>query len=68
LGLALDEPGTDDEIFDEKGIKFVIEKDIFNQAKPITVDFIETPQGSGFKLSSSISAAAGGGCGSGCSC
>lgn len=68
MGLALDEPGKDDEVFDEKGTKFVIEKDIFNQAKPITVDFIETPHGSGFKLHSGFSAAAGSGCGSGCSC
>ena len=66
MGMALDEPGKDDEIFDEKGTKFIIDKDIFNQAKPITVDFIETPQGSGFKLTSSFSAAAS--CGSGCSC
>lgn len=66
LGMALDEPGKDDELFDEKGTKFVIDKDIFNQAKPINVDFIETPQGSGFKVTSSLSAA-GGGCGSSCS-
>jgi iron-sulfur cluster assembly protein len=66
--LALDEPGKDDEIFNEKGTKFVIDKDIFNQAKPISVDFIDTPQGSGFKLSSGFTAAAGAACGSGCSC
>ena len=66
LGMALDEPGKDDELFDEKGTKFVIDKDIFNQAKPINVDFIETPQGSGFKVTSSLSAPSGG-CGSSCS-
>lgn len=64
--MALDEPGKDDEVFDEKGTKFVIDKDIFTQAKPINVDFIETPQGSGFKVTSSLSAADGG-CGSSCS-
>ena len=67
LGMALDEPGKDDEVFDEKGTKFVIEKDLFNQAKPINVDFVDTPQGSGFRLTSSLSAA-GGECGSSCSC
>jgi Fe-S cluster assembly iron-binding protein IscA len=66
--MALDEPGKDDEVFDEKGTKFVIEKDIFNQAKPINVDFVDTPQGSGFRLTSSLSAAGGGECGSSCSC
>ena len=55
--MALDEPGKDDEVFDEKGTKFVIEKDIFNQAKPINVDFVDTPQGAGFKLTSSLSTA-----------
>jgi iron-sulfur cluster assembly protein len=65
--MALDEPGTDDKVFDEKGTKFLIDKDVFDQAKPINVDFVDTPQGSGFKLTSSLSAA-GGGCGSSCSC
>jgi iron-sulfur cluster assembly protein len=64
--MALDEPGKDDQIFDEKGTKFLIDKDIFEQAKPINVDFVDTPQGSGFRLTSSLSAAAGG-CGSSCS-
>lgn len=64
--MALDEPGKDDEIFDEKGTKFLIEKDIFERAKPINVDFVDTPQGSGFRLTSSLSAE-GGGCGSSCS-
>ena len=64
--MALDEPGNDDQVFDEKGTKFVIEKEIYEQAKPINVDFIETPQGSGFKVTSSLSSA-GGGCGSSCS-
>lgn len=64
--MALDEPGNDDQVFDEKGTKFIIEKGIFEQAKPINVDFVETPQGSGFRLTSGLSAA-GGGCGSSCS-
>jgi iron-sulfur cluster assembly protein len=57
--MALDEPGNNDEVFEEKGTKFVIDKDIFNQAKPIHVDFVET---------SSLSAAGGSECGSSCSC
>lgn len=64
--MALDEPKNDDEVIDEKGTKFIIEKDLFSQAKPINIDFITTPQGAGFKLTSSFSEA-GGGCGS-CSC
>ncbi len=65
--MALDEQRNEDEVFDEKGTKFVIEKDLWEQAKPINIDFITTPQGSGFKLSSNLSSA-GGGCGGSCSC
>jgi iron-sulfur cluster assembly protein len=64
--MALDEPKTEDEVFDEKGTKFIIDKDLLSQAKPINVDFIESPQGSGFKLTSNLAPAAGG-CGSSCS-
>jgi iron-sulfur cluster assembly protein len=64
--MALDEPRDEDEVIEEKGTKFVIEKDIFNQAQPINIDFISTPQGAGFKLTSSLSADESG-CGS-CSC
>ncbi len=67
MGLALDEPANNDEVFEEKGTKFIVDKDVLNQAQPINVDFIDTPQGAGFKLTSALSAA-GGGCGSGCSC
>jgi iron-sulfur cluster assembly protein len=71
LGMALDEAKSEDKVFDEKGTKFVIDKDLLSQVQPITVDFIETPSGSGFKLSSSLAEPAGGcgsSCGSGSSC
>jgi Fe-S cluster assembly iron-binding protein IscA len=64
--MALDEPGNEDEVIEKKGTKFVVEKDLLKQAQPIHVDFISTPQGAGFKLTSSLSTE-GGGCGS-CSC
>jgi iron-sulfur cluster assembly protein len=63
--MALDEPRNEDEVIDEKEIKFVIEKDLLNQVKPINIDFVTTPQGAGFKLDSSLPK--GDGCGS-CSC
>ncbi len=63
--MALDEPRNDDEVIDEQGTRFVIEKDLFNQVQPISIDFITTPQGSGFKLDSRLPK--GDGCGS-CSC
>ena len=66
LGMALDEPKDDDQVFEEKGTKYIIEKNIYDQAKPINVDFVDSPRGSGFKLTSNLAQPAGG-CGS-CSC
>ncbi len=66
LGMALDENRNDtDELISVGSTNFVIEKDLFNQVKPINIDFIITPQGAGFKLTSSLPE--GGGCGD-CSC
>jgi len=63
--MALDEPKNEDEVIDEKGTKFIIEKDLLDQVKPINIDFITTPQGAGFKLTGNLGE--GDGCGS-CSC
>jgi len=63
--MALDEPKKEDEVFEEGGTRFIIDKDLFNQAKPINVDFITTANNSGFKITSSLQPAEGG-CGSSC--
>jgi Fe-S cluster assembly iron-binding protein IscA len=65
--MALDEPQENDATFTDQGITFVIEKALFNQVKPINIDFIESPEGSGFALTSSLSknggcSSEGGGC------
>ena len=62
--MALDEPQESDEVFQEKGITFLIGRDLFEQAKPIAVDFISTAAGSGFRLSSALVSA--GVCGGSC--
>ena len=64
--MALDEPREDDEIIEDKGITYLIEKDLFNKAKPIKVDFIDSVMGSGFTITSSMSRGAS--CSSSCSC
>jgi len=64
--MALDEPQDNDLTFEKQGINFAIEKDLVEKAKPIRVDFIESDQGAGFKLTSSLPATEG--CGSGCNC
>ncbi len=64
--MALDEPKDDDVIFEEDGIKYLINKDLFEMVKPVNVDFVESVFGSGFSISSKLSTGAS--CGSSCSC
>jgi len=52
--MALDESRDGDEIFKEDGITFLINKELYELVKPIKIDFIDSPQGSGFKVSSSV--------------
>lgn len=63
--MALDEPKGDDEIMKENGVTYLINKQLFDQVKPVTVDFVESTYGSGFSIQSSL--AKGGSCGT-CSC
>jgi len=63
--MALDEPKENDEIIEESGIKYLIEKDLYERVKPINVDFVESAMGSGFSITSAMSM--GSSCGS-CSC
>ena len=65
--MALDEPKETDEVVQDSGLTFLIDKTLYEEAKPITVDFMDSAMGSGFKLSSGL-AASGGGCGSCSSC
>jgi len=65
LGMALDGPKEDDETFNDNGITYVINSQLLEQVKPVNVDYIDTPMGAGFKISSSL--ASGGSCGTSCS-
>lgn len=61
--MALDEPKDTDEVFDFEGdIKFVMEKELLEAAKPVKVDITYT----GFSVDSNLQLG-GGGCGSSCS-
>jgi iron-sulfur cluster assembly protein len=64
--MALDEPRDKDEVFDEKELTYIIEKGLYERIKPIKVDYIDSPMGAGFDISSGL--AMGAGCGSSCSC
>jgi iron-sulfur cluster assembly accessory protein len=66
LGMALDESQAGDEIFEDRGITYLVDKELFEKVKPIALEFIETPRGSGFLLTSALSQT-GGCCSSSCS-
>jgi iron-sulfur cluster assembly protein len=38
---------------------YIIEKELFDKAKPIRIDFVESLLGSGFKLTSNLPASGG---------
>jgi Fe-S cluster assembly iron-binding protein IscA len=63
--MALDEPKVNDEVIKDKEITYLIEKELFNQAKPINIDFVDSAMGSGFSITSNMQK--GDSCGS-CSC
>ena len=65
--MALDESQEGDEIFNQNGLTFMIEKGLYEQVKPIKVDFVETSRGSGYSIESSLQKADGcGGCSGEC--
>lgn len=64
--MALDEPRDGDEVFSDKGLKYVIEKDLFERVKPLRVDYVNSPLGSGFSIVSNLQMGAA--CGTSCSC
>ena len=64
--MALDEPQEKDMTFTDKGITFAVEKDLFEKAKPIGIDFVKSAGRSGFKITANL--AVGDGCGSSCGC
>ena len=50
LAMALDEPKETDNVYDVNGFQFIVDKEFYEKAQPVTVDFL----GYGFKISSSI--------------
>ncbi len=53
--MALDEPQENDQVFNEKGVNFIINKGLFDEAKPISVEFVQSAMGEGFKVESEFS-------------
>ena len=64
--MALDESHDDDEVFTDRDITYVVNKTLFAKVQPVAIDYVQSPRGEGFKLSSSMDSASG--CGTSCSC
>jgi iron-sulfur cluster assembly protein len=64
--MALDEPGDKDELFDDRELTYIIEKELYEKVKPIKVDYVDSYMSAGFDISSSLNMGAM--CGSSCSC
>jgi len=61
--MALDEPKENDDVFENNGFTFLIEKKLMKEAQLITVDYIVTPGGEGFVINSGMKKASDcGGC------
>ena len=72
MGMALDGPNQEDKTFSDQGITFVIDNRLYEQVKPINIDYVNSPMGAGFQIASNLNAASSGcnagSCGSGCGC
>ncbi|KKU99852.1 MAG: Iron-sulfur cluster assembly accessory protein [Parcubacteria group bacterium GW2011_GWA2_48_9] len=51
-GLELDDSTTDmDKVFEEKGVKIIVTKENMNFLKGAKLDYVDSLQGGGFKIS-----------------
>ena len=49
--MTLDKRQDDDEIFNERGLTFAINKKLFEEVKPVKIDYSESSSGKGFVIS-----------------
>ena len=63
--MALDESRDNDEVFDDKGLRYVVEKSLYDNVKPIKIDYVSSAMGAGFNIASNMQMGAS--CGSSCS-
>lgn len=66
--MVLDEPKETDNVFQVNGFTMLVEKDLLEKTKTITVDYVNYGMGSGFRVTSEIAMGGGSGCGASCSC
>jgi iron-sulfur cluster assembly protein len=67
--MVLDEPKDADDVYQLNGFTMLIDKDLHNTTKDVTIDYVVYGMGSGFRVSSEVPiAGAKSGCSSSCSC
>jgi len=54
--MTLDEPQENDETFNERGLTFVIDKQLFEQVRPVKIDYVSSALAPGFAISYNSSA------------
>ena len=55
LGMALDEPNEQDQVFELAGVTYLVNGTLLNQVRPIKVDYVEDAHCSGFSITSTLS-------------
>jgi len=63
--LALDEPKDSDKVFEEDGLKFLVDEGLLEKCGAVKVDFVEAGYRSGFSITSANPLGGGGSCSSG---
>jgi Fe-S cluster assembly iron-binding protein IscA len=63
--LALDEPKESDKIFEEGGLKFLVEDSLLEKCGAVKVDFMDAGYRSGFSITSANPLGSGSSCSSG---
>ena len=66
--MVLDEPKASDEVFAVNDFTLVMDKDLHEQTKQVTVDYVVRGVHSGFQLSSQVPVGSNSACSSSCSC
>ncbi len=59
LRMTLDKPQENDETFHDRGLAFLIDKQLFEKVKPVKIDYVHTASGDGdgFSISANLSKA-----------
>jgi len=54
--MALDESRESDEIFENNGLHFIMDKKLLEEVKPVRVDYVTSVMGSGFSIKGNLKA------------